>query len=269
MRVAVVQMNSRDDKPANLAKAEALLAEAAARGAELVVLPELWSYLGPKDRHARVAEPIPGPTSDFLGGIARRHRLWLVAGSYLEAVADQPRLFNTCLVLSPAGEIVARYRKLHLFDVDVGGHSYRESATMAAGGEVVATELNGVKVGLTICYDLRFPEIYRRLAVGGAKIITVPSAFTRETGKDHWEVLLRSRAIENQVFILAAAQVGSHPPGRACYGNALIADLWGVVLARAGYQECVVTAELDLEYLEQVRKELPSLEHRRTDLFAF
>ncbi len=269
MRVAVVQMNSRDDKPANLAKAEALLAEAAARGAELVVLPELWSYLGPKDRHARVAEPIPGPISDFLGGIARRHRLWLVAGSYLEAVADQPRLFNTCLALSPAGEIVARYRKLHLFDVDVGGQSYRESATMAAGGEVVATELNGVKVGLTICYDLRFPEIYRRLAVGGAKIITVPSAFTRETGKDHWEVLLRSRAIENQVFILAAAQVGSHPLGRACYGNALVADPWGVVLARAGYQECVVTVELDLEYQEQVRKELPSLEHRRTDLFTF
>ncbi len=269
MRVAVVQMNSRDDKPANLARAEALLAEAGARGAELAVLPELWSYLGPKDRHAQVAEPIPGPTSDFLAGIARRHRLWLVAGSYLEVVADQPRLFNTCLALSPGGEIVARYRKLHLFDVDVGGHSYRESATMAAGEEVVATDLGGVRVGLTICYDLRFPEIYRRLAVGGAKIITVPSAFTRETGKDHWEVLLRSRAIENQVFILAAAQVGSHPPGRACYGNALIADPWGVVLARAGYQECVVTAELDLEYQEQVRKELPSLEHRRTDLFTF
>lgn len=269
MRVAVVQMNSRDDKPANLAKAEALLAEAAARGAELAVLPELWSYLGPKDRHAQVAEPIPGPTSDFLAGIARRHRLWLVAGSYLEAVADQSRLFNTCLALSPDGEILARYRKLHLFDVDVGGFSYRESATMAAGGEVVATDLSGVRVGLTICYDLRFPEIYRRLAVGGAKIITVPSAFTRETGKDHWEVLLRSRAIENQVFILAAAQVGTHPPAHSCYGNALIADPWGVVLARAGYQECVVSAELDLEYQEQVRKELASLEHRRTDLFTF
>ena len=269
MRVAVVQMNSRDDKVANLAKAEVLLTEAAARGAELAVLPELWSYLGPKERHARVAEPIPGPTSDFLAAIARRHRFWLLGGSYLEAMADQPRLFNTSLALNPDGEIVARYRKLHLFDVDVNGHSYRESATMAAGGEVVAAELCGVRVGLTICYDLRFPELYRRLAVGGAKVITVPSAFTRETGKDHWEVLLRCRAIENQVFILAAAQVGSHPPGRACYGNTLIADPWGVVLARAGYQECVVTAELDLEYQEQVRKELPSLEHRRTDLFAF
>lgn len=269
MRVAVVQMNSRDDKPANLATAEALLAEAAARGAELAVLPELWTYLGPKDRHARVAEPIPGPTSDFLATIARRHRLWLVGGSYLERVADQPRFFNTSIALSPDGEIVTRYRKLHLFDVDVGGYSYRESATMAPGDEVVTAELSGVKIGLTICYDLRFPELYRRLAVAGARIITVPSAFTRETGKDHWEVLLRCRAIENQVFVLAAAQVGTHPPGHASYGNALIADPWGVVLARAGYQECVVTAELDLEYQEQVRKELPSLEHRRTDLFTF
>ncbi|MBI4588767.1 MAG: carbon-nitrogen hydrolase family protein [Candidatus Rokubacteria bacterium] len=269
MRVAVVQMNSRDDKVANLAKAGALLAEAAARGVDLVVLPELWTYLGPKDRHARVAEAIPGPTSDFLAGLACRHRFWLVAGSYLEMAAGQPRFFNTCLALSPDGEIVARYRKLHLFDVDVDGYSYRESATMTPGQEVVSTELGGVRVGLTICYDLRFPELYRRLAVGGARIITVPSAFTRETGKDHWEVLLRARAVENQVFILAGAQVGSHPPGNACYGNALIADPWGVVLARAGYQECVVTAELDLDYQEQVRKELPSLEHRRSDLFTF
>lgn len=269
MRVAVIQMNSRDDKAANLAKAETLLAEAAARDAELAVLPELWTYLGPKDRRAQVAEAIPGPSSEFLAGIARRHRFWLVGGSYLERVADQPRFFNTCLAFSPDGEVVARYRKLHLFDVDVDGYSYRESATMAPGGEVVAAELAGVRVGLTICYDLRFPELYRRLAVGGAKVITVPSAFTRETGKDHWGVLLRCRAIENQVFVLAAAQVGSHPPGKACYGNALIADPWGMVLARAGYQECVITAELDLDYQQQVRKELPSLEHRRGDLFAF
>ncbi len=269
MRVAVIQMNSRDDKPANLAKADRLLAEAASRGAELAVLPELWTYLGPRDRHAQVAEAIPGPTSDFLAGIARRHRFSLVAGSYLERVADQPRFFNTCLAMTPDGEIAARYRKLHLFDVDVDGYSYRESTTMAPGREVVAAELSGMPVGLTICYDLRFPELYRRLAVGGAKMITVPSAFTRETGKDHWEVLLRARAVENQVFILAAAQVGDHPPGKACYGNALIADPWGVVLARAAYQECVVTAELNLDYQEQVRKELPSLEHRRSDLFGF
>ncbi len=269
MRVAVVQMNSRDDKAANWAKAEAFLAEAGARGAEIAVLPELWSYLGPKERHPQVAETIPGPTLDFLAGIARRHRFWLVAGSYLETVAGEPRFFNTSLAFGPDGEIVARYRKLHLFDVDVDGSSFRESATMAPGREVVTAELNGVPVGLTICYDLRFPELYRRLAVNGAKIITAPSAFTRETGKDHWEVLLRSRAIENQVFILAAAQVGSHPPGQACYGNALISDPWGVVLARAGYQECVVVAELDLDYQEKVRKEIPSLAHRRNDLFSF
>lgn len=268
MRVAVVQMNSRDDKAANLTKAERLLAEAAARRAELAVLPELWTYLGPRDRHPQVAEAIPGPTSDLLAGIARRHRLWLVGGSYLERVSGEARFFNTCLALNPDGEIVARYRKLHLFDVDVGGYSYRESASMAPGEEVVVADLGSVRVGLTICYDLRFPELFRRLAVVGAQLITVPSAFTRETGKDHWEVLLRARAIENQVFVLAAAQVGNHPPGQACYGNALIADPWGVVVARAGYQECVVTAELDLDYQEQVRKELPSLVHRRTDLFA-
>lgn len=269
MRVAVVQMNSRDDKRANWARAGALLAEAAARGAEIVVLPELWSYLGPKERHAEAAEAIPGPTSEFLAEIVRRHRLWLVAGSYLEKVAGEPRSFNTSLALGPDGEIAARYRKLHLFDVDVDGRSYRESASMSAGRDVVTAELNGISVGLTICYDLRFPELYRRLAVKGAKIVTVPSAFTRETGKDHWEVLLRCRAIENQVFVLAAAQVGTHPPGHACYGNALVADPWGVVLARAGYQECVVTADLNLDYQEQVRKELPSLSHRRNDLFAF
>jgi predicted amidohydrolase len=269
MRVAVVQMNSRDDKAANWARAEALLAEAAARGAELAVLPELWSYLGPKERHAEAAEAIPGPTSEFVAEVVRRHRLWLVAGSSLEKVAGEPRAFNTSLAFGPDGEIVARYRKLHLFDVDVDGRSYRESVSMAAGREVVTAELNGILVGLTICYDLRFPELYRCLAAKGAKIITVPSAFTRETGKDHWEVLLRARAVENQVFILAAAQVGTHPPSQACYGNALISDPWGVVLARAGYQECVVTAELDLDYQERVRKELPSLAHRRNDLFTF
>ena len=269
MRAAVVQMNSRDDKAANWAKAEALVAEAASQGAELAALPELWSYLGPKERHAEVAEAIPGPTSELLAKIARRHRLWLMAGSYIERVAGEPRVFNTSLAFGPDGAIVARYRKLHLFDVDVDGRSYRESASMAAGQEVVTAELRGIPVGLTICYDLRFPELYRRLAVNGAKIIAVPSAFTRETGKDHWEVLLRCRAIENQVFILAAAQVGTHPPGQACYGNALISDPWGVVLARAGYQECVVTAEIDFDYQERVRKEMPSLAHRRADLFAF
>lgn len=268
MRVALIQMNSRDDKATNLARAEALLDEAAARGAELAVLPELFTYLGPGKRHPEVAEPIPGPTSTRLGDLARRHRLWLVAGSSLEAVPGQERFFNTSLAFDPAGGIVARYRKLHLFDVDVAWQSYRESATVAPGQEVVTAELAGVTVGLTICYDLRFPELYRRLAVRGARIITVPAAFTLETGKDHWEVLLRARAIEQQVFVLAAAQVGTHPPGNACYGNAMVVDPWGVVLARAGDGEGVVTTDLDLGGQDKVRKGLPSLQHLRHDLFS-
>ena len=267
--MALIQMNSRDDKAANLARAEALLAEARARGAELAVLPELFTYLGPRRRHPEVAEAIPGPTSERLGELARRHRLWLVAGSYLEAVPGQERFFNTSLAFDPAGEIVARYRKLHLFDVDVAWQAYRESATVAPGGDVVTADLAGVTVGLTVCYDLRFPELYRRLAVRGARLVTVPSAFAMETGKDHWEVLLRARAIEQQVFILAAAQTGTHAPGRACYGHTMVVDPWGAILADAGDREGVVTAELDLAYQETVRKGLPALQHLRHDLFAF
>ncbi|MBI2459937.1 MAG: carbon-nitrogen hydrolase family protein [Candidatus Rokubacteria bacterium] len=268
MRVALIQMNSRDDKAANLARAETLLDEARVRGAELAILPELFPYLGPRRRHPEVAEPIPGPTSERLGELARRHRLWLVAGSYLEAVPGQERFFNTSLAFDPVGAIVARYRKLHLFDVDVAWQAYRESATVTPGRDVVTAELAGVTVGLTICYDLRFPELYRRLALRGARLITVPSAFALETGKDHWEVLLRARAIEQQVFILAAAQVGTHAPGRACYGHAMVVDPWGAVLADAGDREGVVTAELDLAYQETVRKGLPALQHLRHDLFA-
>lgn len=269
MRVALVQMNSQDDKAANLERGEALVAQAAAWGPDLVVLPELWTYLGPRKRHAEVAEPIPGETSELLSRLAARYRFWLVGGSYLEAVEGAERFYNTCVVLNPEGDIVARYRKLHLFDVDVDGKIYQESATMAAGEEVVVADLGGVAVGLTICYDLRFPELYRRLAARGARLVTVPSAFTMETGKDHWEVLHRARAIENQVYVLAAAQCGPHPPAQACYGNAMVVDPWGVVLARAGYREGVVVADVNLAEQERLRRSLPALLHRREDLFTF
>jgi predicted amidohydrolase len=173
------------------------------------------------------------------------------------------------VVLNPDGELVARYRKLHLFDVEVEGTTYQESATMAPGDEVVFASLAGVPAGLTLCYDLRFPELYRRLAAGGARLITVPAAFTMDTGRDHWEVLLRARAIENQVFVLAAAQCGSHPPGLPCYGNSMIVDPWGTVMARAGYREGVVVADIDLGHEERIRKSLPALAHRRADIFTF
>jgi predicted amidohydrolase len=269
VRVAVVQMNSQDDKAANHERAEGLVAQAAAWGPDLVVLPELWTYLGPRKRHAEVAEPIPGETSELLGRLASRYRFWLVAGSYLEAVEGTERFYNTSLALSPDGEIVARYRKLHLFDIEVDGKTYQESATVAPGAETVVTQLGRATVGLSICYDLRFPELYRRLAAQGARLVTVPAAFTMETGKDHWEVLLRARAIENQVYVLAAAQCGPHPPTNVCYGNAMVVDPWGVVLARAGYREGVVVADLDFGEQERVRQSLPALRHRREDLFSF
>ncbi len=269
MRVALVQMNSQDDKAANLERAEGLVAQAAAWGPDLVVLPELWTYLGPRKRHVEVAEPIPGETSEFLGRLASRYRFWLVGGSYLEAADGAERFYNTSVALSPDGEIVARYRKLHLFDVEVDGKRYEESATIAPGAETVVTRLGRASVGLTICYDLRFPELYRRLAAQGARLVTVPAAFTMETGKDHWEVLLRARAIENQVYVLAAAQCGLHPPTNACYGNAMVVDPWGVVLARAGYREGVVIADVDFGEQERVRQSLPALQNRREDVFSF
>ena len=173
------------------------------------------------------------------------------------------------MVLNPDGELVARYRKLHMFDVEVEGNTYEESATMAPGEEVVVASLAGAPVGLTLCYDLRFPELYRRLAAWGARLVTVPAAFTMETGRDHWEVLLRARAIENQVYVLAAGQCGTHPPGHACYGNSMIVDPWGTIVARAGYREGVVVADVDLGHAERIRKTLPALAHRRGDLFTF
>ena len=269
MRVALVQMNSQDDKAANLERAETLVAQAAAWGPDLVVLPELWTYLGPRKRHAEVAEPIPGETSELLSRLASRYRFWLVGGSYLEAVEGSERFYNTSIALSPDGDVVARYRKLHLFDIEVDGKTYRESSTIAPGSETVVTQLGRAPVGLSICYDLRFPELYRRLVAQGARLVTVPSAFTMETGKDHWEVLLRARAIENQLYVLAAAQCGPHPPTNACYGNAMVVDPWGTVRARAGYQEGVVVADLDFGEQERIRQSLPALRHRLEDLFSF
>jgi predicted amidohydrolase len=260
-------MNSGEDKAANLGAAEQLLGEAARRGAELAVLPEYFTYLGRSEGHRTAAEPVPGPTSDLLCAIARRHRLALVAGSYLEAQTGQARLHNTSLAIQPDGSVAGIYRKLHLFDVDVDGNRYRESDTIAPGQESVIVKLGEVAVGLTICYDLRFPELYRHLTAAGATVITAPAAFTLETGKDHWELLVRARAVENQVFMLAAAQFGPHPPGQACFGNAMIVDPWGTVLARAPYRECVVLADLDFEHQAQVRANLPSLRNRRTDRF--
>ncbi len=268
-RIAVIQMNTRDDKAANLAQAAALIDRAASLGAELVALPENFNYLAPYEGVAANAEPIPGPTTDLLVEKARQHGIYLHCGSIGETVPGGGRVRNTTLLLGPKGEILGRYSKLHLFDIAVGGHApYNESEHVDAGAELVTAELPFATVGLTICYDIRFPELYRALALKGAQVIFTPAAFTLQTGKDHWEVLLRARAIENQVFVVAPAQVGAHPPNRCCFGNAMIVNPWGTVIARAPEEEAVVVADIDLDYLNRVRQQIPSLRHRREDVYG-
>ncbi len=265
MRVAVCQVNPGEDVEKNLRAAEELLAEAAEAGADLAGLPELFTYMGPAVRHAEVAEPVPGPTSERLAEAARRHRMWILGGSIYEREGD--RIYNTSLLFDRAGEVVARYRKVHLFDVDLPGQPpIRESATFTPGEQMVTAEVEGVRVGLSICYDVRFPELYRMLVAQGAEVLCVPAAFTEETGRDHWEVLVRARAIEDQCFVVAPAQWGPWGPARdnrRCHGDSLIVDPWGRVLARLGEGVGVAWADLDLEELRRVRERLPALRHRR------
>ncbi len=269
MRVALVQMNSQDDREANLREASRLIEAAASEGADLAALPELFTYLGPSAEHPRIAEAIPGRTTEHLSSLAARHRMYILGGSFLERVPGESRFYNTSTLFDRTGRLIARYRKIHLFDVDLPGQApYRESASVAAGTEVVTADTEFGRVGMSVCYDLRFPELYRALASQGAELIFVPAAFTLHTGKDHWEVLLRARAIENQVFVVAPAQVGLHPLGRECYGNSLIADPWGTVIARSPNPVGVTVATLDLAYLKKVRLELPALAHRRHDLLS-
>jgi len=261
---AAVQMSSGSDRPANLARAEALVREAAGRGARLVVLPEVFAWRGPRAEEAAVAEPIPGPTTERLAALARELAIHLSAGSLLEKTPDEPRAYNTSCLFDPHGTLVARYRKLHLFDVDLPGRvSVRESATRAPGDEVVAVPTGLGTLGLSVCYDLRFPELYRRLVRAGAEVLLVPSAFTFPTGAAHWEVLCRARATENQCYLIAPDQTGTSPHGFADYGESLIVDPWGRVLARASEGEGVIAAEIDRAYLARVRRELPCLAHVR------
>jgi deaminated glutathione amidase len=273
LRVAVVQMNSGDDKEANVEVALSLIDQAAGTGARLVALPEVWTYLGPDVGNHDAAEPIPGPTIERLAERARRHGIYLHCGSVSERAAGEPRLFNTTVVVGPSGEIVAKYRKIHMYDVDLAGsESYRESATNAPGDELVTFDLDGITVGLAICYDLRFPEIFRILALRGAEVIVLPAAFTMTTGKDVWEVLIRARAIENQVFIVAPNQVGAHPTGKGqawCYGRSLIVNPLGTVQAVAYDEATVITSDLDLAYLRKIRRQVPSLANRMPDRYRW
>lgn len=270
LRVAAVQMNSRDDKAANIETALNLIDRAAASGARLIALPEVWTYLGPSEGNYDAAEPVPGPALDRIVDRARRHGVYLHAGSVLERIEGDPRLRNTSVVFDPDGTLIGSYRKMHLFDVVLDGvASYQESETVAAGEEIVTVDVDGITVGLAICYDLRFPELFRILALRGAEVILLPAAFTMTTGKDHWEVLIRARAIENSVYMIAPAQIGEHPPGNWSYGRSLIVDPWGTVLATAPDAETVISAELDRGRIRHVRRQIPSLANRVQDRYAW
>jgi predicted amidohydrolase len=266
MRVAMCQMSSGDDVEANRAEAEALVVAAAQGAADLAALPEVFAYRGPTSRHRDIAEVVPGPTSELLSSLARHHGMWILGGSIVER--DGARLFNTSLLFDRSGEQVARYRKIHLFDVDLPGVApVRESETFAGGDEVVTAETEFGRVGLSICYDLRFPELYRALVARGSEVLFVPSNFQRTTGVAHWEVLLRARAIENQAFVVAPAQWGAWgdpAKARRAFGHSLAADPWGRVLVRAAEEGTgVAFAELDFNELRRVRSVLPALAHRR------
>jgi predicted amidohydrolase len=269
MRVAAVQLNSTGDKGRNLDAAARLVAAAAAEGAELIGLPEKWNLLGAGDELVAGAEPLDGPTLSAAAGWARELGVYLLAGSIAERVEGEERLHNTSVLISPDGEIAAVYRKIHLFDVDVEGVRYRESDTERPGEEIVVAPAGELELGLTVCYDLRFPELYRILAVRGARLLTIPSAFTAPTGRAHWAVLVRARAIENQAFVLAPNQFGQAPPHYDSYGHSMIVDPWGTVLAEAPDGEGFVTAELDLAGQDRVRAELPSLSSRRPGAYRW
>jgi len=270
LRVACVQLNARGDKADNLEKAERLVARAAATGADVVVLPEKWNAWGAPDVIRAAAEPIEGGESfEAMSAWAGRHGVTLVGGSVTEFREGHEKLSNTCPVFDTDGALLAVYRKIHMFDVEVGGQLYRESETEEAGDEIVACEAEGWRLGLTTCYDLRFPELYRILALGGAELITAPAAFTLFTGKDHWELLVRARAVENQLYVAAANQWGTHQPGRASYGRSMIVDPWGVVLAVAPDEDAVISAELDRTRLRRVREILPSLANRQPSAYRW
>jgi predicted amidohydrolase len=264
VRAAVVQLTSTDDLAANLAATRAFVAEAAGRGAALVALPENFAFLRREGAPVPCAQPLDGEIVGALRELARRHRVRLVGGTFPEAIPGDARVHNTSVLVSPEGEIEAIYRKIHLFDVDLGPEArFEESARVAPGREVVVADTPHGAIGLSVCYDVRFPELYRAMAARGARWLAVPSAFTPQTGKDHWEVLLRARAIENQAFVLAPAQCGRHSPDRASHGRSLIVDPWGVVLAQAGDRPGVITADCDLAEQAAIRRRLPALEHRK------
>ncbi len=268
LRAAAVQLNATEDVERNLETADRLTRHAAGQGAQLVVLPEKWTVLGRSEVMEEQAQTLDGPAAQWAKQTASELQIDLIAGSFVERRESQSKTANTSLHVAPDGTIQAAYRKLHMFDVEVDGTVYAESAREQAGEQVTTTTIqaateNPHTLGMSICYDVRFPELYRALSERGAELLTVPAAFTLATTRDHWETLLRARAIENQCFVIAANQIGAHPPGHRSGGRSMIIDPWGVVLATAADSECAIVAELDFTLLADVRTRLPALTHRR------
>ncbi len=266
IKIAVIQINASSDKEGNITKALSLIEQAVYEKPYLVALPEYFSYMGPENTRYDQSEPIPGPTTGRLARVAKKHQIYLLGGSILERSSHRGHCYNTSVLFSPEGKIIAAYRKIYLFDIITpGGVLSRESETIIPGNKKVVVDTPQGKWGLTTCFDLRFPMLYRELTLKGAWLIFVPSAFSLHTGKDHWEVLLRARAIENRVYIVAPGQIGHHPPNFRTYGNSMIVDPWGTVLARAAEEEGVIWATLSPKYLDRIRSKMPGPEFGATD----
>lgn len=267
---AAIQMDSKDNKEENLSKVERFIDEAVDRGAKLVGMPEMVNYIGTEEGEFKNSESIPGPTIQRLMKKAQQHKIWLHCGSIFETIPGEKRLYNTSVLLNPQGEIAGKYRKIHLYDVEVvNGPSFKESNTKKPGTEMVLVDTDLGKIAMTICYDLRFPELYRILTLRGARILFVPAQFMLMTGKDHWEPLLRARAIENQCYVIAPGQMGVKSPTVHTYGKSLMVDPWGNVIAKCSDKEGVITAEIDLEYLDKVRAQVPCLLNRKPELYKW
>lgn len=267
LTVACVQMNSRDDRAENVAVATRLVEEAAERGARLIVLPETWNYRGTLRGVLSAGESLDGPSTTAMRALSARLGVHVLAGSFYETTQHEGRLYNTSVLIGTSGEVLAVYRKLHLFDAVSGTVTYRESDALEAGDQVVCASVEGVRVGMTICYDVRFPELYLRLAQIGAQVIVAPAAFTAYTGQAHWHLLVRARAVDSGCFLVAPDQVGFHTPENECFGHSLIIDPWGRCLAEVttGVGTCV--ADLDLGEVVRVRDALPTAAHRRPDVY--
>jgi predicted amidohydrolase len=269
VRVAVIQMNSRGNRLQNVQKALNLVDQAASQGAEFVLLPEYMTFLGGYENYKKAAESVPGETSEALAKKALQHKIVLHGGSLIEKSVDPNRFYNTSLIFDPSGRLIGTYRKIHLFDIDIPGQvNERESQVILPGDRLVLVKLPECKLGMSICFDLRFPEMYRQLAAAGAEMFVVPSAFAKTTGQVHWEILLRARAIENHAYVLAAGQYGKDDEGGEYYGHSMIIGPWGEIIAKSSEDEdCVLLADINFDEVRKRRNQLAVLQFRKPHIY--